>query len=88
MKLKYNFVTRNVDGNLVAVAVGSDSASFRGMIKLNETGGVIFEMLSRDTTVEEIADCICRKFDVSEDTALGEVREFTDGLRGRGLIED
>lgn len=88
MKLKYKFVVRTIDGHPVAVAVGKDNAVFRGMIKLNDTGGFIFRMLSEDTTAIDIARGLCREYDVPEDEALRSVNEFIDGLKEGGLIED
>ena len=45
MKLKYKFVVREIDGTHVAVAVGKDNEKFNGMIKLNKSGAVIFNLL-------------------------------------------
>lgn len=88
MKLKYNFVTRNVDGRPVAVAVGKDNAQFNGMIKLNDTGSFIFKMLSENTTVEAIADGLSSAYDVSRDDALADVKAFVEDLRAGGLLEE
>lgn len=88
MKLKYKFVIREIDNNPVAVAVGRDNAFFRGMIKLNHTGGFIFEMLSGNTTPEAIVNELCRKYDVSTDEATDEVNDFLRRLRDEGLIEE
>ena len=88
MKLKYKFVVRTIDNHPVAVAVGKDNAYFRGMIKLNDTGGFIFRMLSDDITAIEIARGLCKEYDVPEDEALRSVNEFIDGLKDSGLIED
>lgn len=88
MKLKYNFVTREIDGRTVAVAVGKDNAAFNGMIRLNGTGAFIFGMLARDTTAEAIADGLTAEFDVSAEDAAAAVEGFVEKLRERGLIEE
>ena len=62
MKLKYNFVVREIGGKPVAVAVGKDNDKFNGMIKLNSTGEFIFEMLKNDTTLDEIAAAMAEKY--------------------------
>lgn len=53
MRLRYQFVVREVDGTPVAVAVGRDNEKFNGMIKLNTTGGVIFKMLSEGNPTQQ-----------------------------------
>lgn len=88
MKLKYNFVIRDIGGSAVAAAVGKDSASFKGMIKLNGTGKFIFERLSEDTAAEDIATALTREYGISEDEAKAAVTDFTDRLRDSGLLSE
>lgn len=88
MKLKYRFAVRPIDGHHVAVAVGKDNAAFRGMIRLNGTGGFIFNMLLNETTAEDIVHGLCREYGIDETEAIDSVNEFICGLKERGLIED
>lgn len=88
MKLKYNFVIRNVGGNFVAVASGDDSILFNGMVKLNKTGAFIFEQLKQETTVEEIAGKFIEKYDVTKAQAIKDVACCVENFRAHGIIED
>ena len=88
MKLKYNFVVRTVDGRPIAVAVGEDNAKFSGMIKLNDTGKFIFEMLADDVSENDITEKFLENYDVSADEAASAVGEFLDGLRRNGLLSE
>lgn len=88
MKLKYNFVVRQIGGKAVAVAVGKDNAKFNGMIKLNKTGELIFDCLKNDTTVEEITDKLCSKFNAESDIARKDVESYLNELRKADLIEE
>ena len=47
MKLKYDFIIQKVGDTQVAVPAGDDANRFSGIIKLNTTGAVIFEMLKK-----------------------------------------
>jgi len=76
MKLKYKFVTRSIDGRVVAVAVGCDNARFNGMIKLNETGEFVFGMLSCDTTEDEIVTALAEKYGITAEEAMEDVVTF------------
>lgn len=87
MKLKYKFVVREVDGKPIAVAVGKDNAAFNGMVKLNDSGRFIFELLARrDLTADEIVSEMLEKYEVYEPTARTTVAAFLDMLRQNGLI--
>ena len=88
MRLKYNFVVRQIGGKAVAVAVGEDNAKFNGMIKLNSTGELIFECLKNDTAADEIAKKMCERFSIDFDSALNDVNECIDKFRSAGLIEE
>lgn len=87
MKLKYRFVTRNVGGNFVAVAVGDDGALFNGMVKLNKTGAFVLEQLKDETTVEEIADKVAEKYDVTKEQALKDVAQCIESFRASGILK-
>lgn len=86
MKLKYKFVTNEVAGKTVAVAVGEDLESFGGFIKLNETGAFIFNLLREEISKEEIVKAICREYDVTEEKAIKATEEFLEHLSSFGVI--
>lgn len=86
MKLKYDFVTNNVAGNTVAVAVGKGLNEFGGFIKLNETGAFIFELLKKETTKEEIVKALLGEYDVTEEAAQKSAEEFLEYLSSNGVI--
>lgn len=88
MKLKYNFVVRDVGGSPVAVAVGKDNAKFNGMIKLNASGEFIFKMLCEDTTVDEIVFALLEKYDIIVEVAQQTVVEYIDNFRKNNLITE
>ena len=46
MKIKNGFVVREIAGECVVVALGEASKIFNGIIKLNDTGRIIWNMLA------------------------------------------
>ncbi len=87
MKLKYKFVVKSVAGKAVAVAVGDDNIAFNGMIKLNETGEFIFNMLNGEgTTLADVSAALMQKYDIDEPTATDAAKGFIDNLSANGLI--
>lgn len=61
MKLKCKFVINTIAGDRIAVPVGSNSP-LKGYIKLNSTGKDVFEMLSKDTSRDEIIAQMQKKY--------------------------
>ncbi len=89
MKLRYKFIVQKVSGKPVAVAVGQDNEKFNGMIKLNDSGEVIFRLLmDGDFTQEEILSRFAAHYGVTEETAKPSVLAFMDQLRRGGLLSE
>lgn len=89
MKLRYKFVVRNVSGKPVAVAVGQDNEKFNGMIKLNPSGEVIFQMLQQGAfSLDEIVSGFAQQFGIPEEMARPAVEAFIDQLRKNELLDE
>lgn len=87
MKIKNNFVLRNIAGTQVALPLGDANVNFTGMLTLNETGVFLWHKLESDCTVEELAKSITDEYDVSYDEALADVKAFLKRLDDVGCIE-
>lgn len=88
MKLKYNFVTNEVAGKIVAVAVGGDLEKFNGFIKMNDTGAYIFNILKSDVTEEEIVAAMKKDYeDAAEEEIRETVSEFVGKLKEADVLE-
>lgn len=87
MKRNNNFVMQNIGGTALLVPLGAQVMTINGMVLLNETGRLIWELLSKERTVEELAAAVAERFDVDITRALGDVQVFIDEIMGRGLVE-
>ncbi|MBP3451786.1 MAG: PqqD family protein [Agathobacter sp.] len=88
MKIKGDFVLREVMGQSVAVPVGETSKNFHGMIKINASGAEIWKDLEKGLTKEQIAQKIVDQYDAIEmDEALLKVEKFLTKLQDAGIIE-
>jgi methyltransferase-like protein len=85
MKLKSNFVTHNTDGETLMISAGG---SFNGMVRTNSTAGMIIEMLSTETTRDEIIAAMLEKYDVTEEVLARDVDRILTELRGIGAIDE
>ncbi|MBE6717939.1 MAG: PqqD family protein [Ruminococcaceae bacterium] len=88
MKLKYDFVIRNVAGQSVALAVGEDNKYFNGMIKLNSVGEFIFKLLKDDISEDDILTQIVENYNVSPEQAKSSLVPYLETLRKNELISE
>ena len=87
MKIKDGFVVREIAGQSIVVALGAASKKFNGMIKLNDTGRVIWDMLAAGKAEEDIVDRFVSEYDVEKDAAKRDVSAFIEVLRGADILE-
>ena len=88
MKLRGEFVIRQVVDEVLAIPVGNTALEFNGMIMLNAVSRIIWESLSMGATNDEIVTAVTDKFEVSAEEARADITEFIDKLREINIIED
>lgn len=71
----------------VVIAIGSASKIFNGMVKLNETGELMWDKLVEGTTREELIVAILEVYEVEEEVAQKDVDRFIETLKQPGIIE-
>ena len=87
MKIRDGFVVREVAGQSIVVALGDATKVFNGMIKLNETGRIIWDMLSAGAQKEEIVERIMGEYEIDRETVEGDVDGFINTLQGAKILE-
>ena len=87
MKIKNNFVIKEISGSTVLIPVGSNTMDFNGMIKVNETGSFLFNLLKNNVTEVELVKSLISEYDVSENIAKQDVAKFLKKLEDAGVIE-
>lgn len=88
MKLRGEFVIRQIMDDIVAIPVGEAATRFSGMILLNEVSRVIWEALSGQTDVERLVKAVTDAFEVSPEEAKADILELLEQLEKAGLLED
>ena len=73
VKLRGEFILRQIMGDVIAVPVGDSALDFNGMICLNEVGEEIWKGLQAQKTTEEAEE---------------DLDGFLSGLRQNGLLEE
>ena len=87
MKVKENYLLRQVMGNWVVVPVGSAGVSFRGMLTLNGSGVFLWRALQKECTLEELVTALTDAYEVKEEEARQDIAEFLDTIRKTGCLE-
>ncbi|MCI8955574.1 MAG: PqqD family protein [Eubacterium sp.] len=87
MKVREGFILKKMGTQAVVIAIGSASKIFNGMVKLNETGELMWEKLVEGTTREELLATVLETYEVDEETATKDVDNFIETLKKPGIIE-
>lgn len=87
MKRSSSFLLQNVAGTVVVVPVGEATAKFPGMMRLNETGAYLWELLEQEQTVSTLVEALMTQYEIDEPTARTDVEAFLEKLRPTGAVE-
>lgn len=87
MKIRKGFIVRRVGGQNVAVATGEMSKSFKGMIKLNESGKLLWDALAAGADEDALVAKLLEEYEIDEATARADARGFISKLEEVGALE-
>ena len=87
MKVKNNFALRNIAGTTAVFPLGDNIINFTGMLTLNESGVILWNLLERGCTKEDLVNALLKEYDVSNDVALADVEAFISRLSEVGCID-
>lgn len=88
MKIRGEFVVRQVLDSYIAVPIGQTALHLNGMVMLNEVSRVIWTCLEREMTVEAIVTAVTDAFEVDAAEAQADVLAFIHQLRDAHLLEE
>ena len=88
MKLNSDIMLGNIVGTDFAIATGSLSKTFNGIINNNPTANYIFTLLKTEQTEDSIVQAMLEKYDAPEDVIRADVRELLDVIRKAGILEE
>lgn len=86
MKIKQEFVTREVAGETILVPVGQAVLSLNGMLVLNECGRFLWDRLQTAESEERLTEALLEAYEVDRQTAEADVRDFLAELRRLGIL--
>ena len=87
MKRSADFLLRQVAGSQVLVPVGAATKKFPGMIRVNDTGCYLWELLETEQTRETLTKALLTRYEVTAEQAAQDVDAFADKLIPTGAVE-
>lgn len=87
MKLKRNYVLRQVAGAWVVLPLGEAAVDFSGMLKLNESGVMLWRILEQGADKNALVEALLAQYNVSRQQAQTDVEEFLHVLIQSGCIQ-
>lgn len=89
MRLKKDFVVREICGLKVLSGEGADNVNFSKLVKLNDSAAYLLESVGeKDFTEDELADLLCAKYEVERATALADAASLCTTLKDNGIVEE
>jgi hypothetical protein len=86
MRIRSGFMMRRIAGVDVVVPAGEGSIDFNGIITLSETAAFLFEKLREETCEEELLSRLLCEYEVDEQEARADIREFLKKLEEAQLL--
>lgn len=87
IKIKPEYIKRNVAGEDIVVPTGAAVAEHNGIFVLTETGAVIWDLILGGADESSIAEKIAEEFDVDILTAKRDVSVFLGKMKEFGIID-
>ena len=87
MRVSNNYIFRQVADEFLLVPVGETALSVKGLIRLSESGGMLYQMMQeRDCTKEELLQAILAEYDVAAEDAAADVDALLDQMRSLDML--
>lgn len=87
MKIKETFLLRQIVNTWVVMPLAEKTLNFDGMLTLNETGVMLWELLAQGSDSHKLAEALAAEYDVSFAQAVQDVEAFIEKLEQYGCLE-
>lgn len=86
MRIVDGFIVRQVAGETVAIPSGDAARNLSGLLALNGSGKLLFELLHTEQTEQDLVRFLLDTYEIDEPTAQADVSEFLSFLRDSGVL--
>lgn len=86
MRIKEGFITRKINDFYAVVPINKKVLDFSGMMTLNASGKVLYDLLLNDISVDELIAQMRDLYDVSLEQAKKDIELFIKKLEDHDLL--
>lgn len=86
MKIKLDFVLREIGGEILLVPAGKAALDLNGMLTLNPMGAALWNMLPEAADEADLVQRVLDEYEVNADTARADVSAFLNRLQQLGIL--
>lgn len=86
MRIKKDFVLREIAGDYIVIPTGQTVLEFNGLITMNDVGVSLWKLLQEEVTMDDLVAGILEEYDVEEEVAREDIQEFLDTLTEGGIL--
>jgi hypothetical protein len=79
-------VSREIADETLVVPIRGGAGDLNSIFSFNPIGSDLWNLLEKEVSVEEMTSWVTDHYDVREEQALGDIREFVGELLGAGLV--
>ena len=87
MKVKSDFILREIAGEIVLIPINEMSRKYNGLISMNEVSKTLWNCLQQDTDRDALVEALLQDFDVDKEVAEKDVDAFLKKLSRMGILE-
>ena len=85
--LKGNYVLRQIAGEYLAIPISNEAGEDANIVILNPVSYVIWQNLEKGANFNEILTSVTSEFNVTQEDATADIKEFLDGLEQADLLK-
>lgn len=88
MRIKGDYIVDFIGDEQMAIPLSASQQQQAGIAKLNGTGAFLWERLQHGTSEKELVEALLEEYEVKQEQAVQDVRNFLELLRSRNLLEE
>ncbi|MDO4621468.1 MAG: PqqD family protein [Eubacteriales bacterium] len=86
MKIKNDFIIREIAGEYIVIPTGRTVLDFNGLITLNEIGVLLWKLLQKGTDMDEMIRAVLEEYEVEEAVAREDILAFIEKLDANHVL--
>lgn len=86
MRIKKEFILREIAGEYILIPTGSTTQEFNGLITINDVAAFVWKNIEKVNSVDELISMVLDEYDVDEDVARNDIEEFIQQLKKAEMI--